>query len=242
MKSKIISYVGKRKTNQDRILAEKIDTDSHLYLVADGMGGYDNGDIAATMVIESLTTFLSNSTQFNKEVIDKAINKANLALRQYQERHQSKLGSTVGGVLVTGKTAKIFWVGDVKILHYSNGKLSFESKSHNLSSELSETDNLNSSKYNHIVTRSIQGNVKKSLPSYQELILNKRDQLFICSDGVHNIIDPNTLQFLLNNEDSTDSLIATIDQRLKKEARDNASLILIEGFDQCELGKDISFK
>tara|TARA_R110002012_G_scaffold321944_1_gene552639 strand:- start:95148 stop:95852 length:705 start_codon:yes stop_codon:yes gene_type:complete len=234
MKSKGITYIGKRKINQDRILTEKINMDSYLYLVADGMGGYDNGDIAATMIIDSLVTFLSNRTQFNIEVIHKAINKANLALRQYQEKHQSKLGSTLGGILVTGKTAITFWVGDVKILHYSKGKLCFESKSHNLSSELSETDNLTSSKYNHIVTRSIQGDVKKSVPSYQELILNNGDQLFICSDGVHNIIDSNTLQYLLNKEDSTDALIATIDQRIEKEAIDNASLILIEGFDFYE--------
>lgn len=69
------------------------------------------------------------------------------------------------------------------------------------------------------------------MPSYQELILNKGDKLFICSDGVHNLIDPQILKFLINKEDSTDSLIATIDQRLKKEASDNASLILIEDFD-----------
>lgn len=235
MKSKVISHIGKRKTNQDLILVKEINTDSHLYLIADGMGGYDNGDIAAEIVIDSLTAFLSNSSQFNENVIHKAINKANLALRQYQEQHQSKLGSTLGGIIISGETAKTFWVGDVKILHYSNGKLCFESKAHNLSSELSETENsndsVNFSKYNHIVTRSIQGDVKKSVPSYQELLLDKRDKLFICSDGVHNIIDPQTLQFLLNNEDSADSLITTIDQRLQKEARDNASLILIEGFD-----------
>ena len=235
MKSKVISHIGKRKTNQDRILAKKINTDSHLYLIADGMGGYNYGDIAAEMVIYSLTAFLSNSSQFNENVIHKAINKANLALHQYQEKHLSKLGSTLSGIIVSGKIAKTFWVGDVKILHYSNGKLRFESKTHNLSSELSETDysndSINFSKFNHIVTRSIQGDIKKSVPSYQELLLNKDNKLFICSDGVHTIIDPQTLQFLLNKEDSTDSLMAIIDQRLEKEASDNASLILIEDFD-----------
>ena len=235
MKSKVISHIGKRKTNQDRVLAKKINTDSYLYIVADGMGGYDDGDIAAEMVIDILNNFLSNSDQFNVNVIHKAINTANLALRQYQEQHQSKLGSTLGGIIVSGRTAKTFWVGDVKILHYSNGKLCFESKSHNLRNELYETDNsngrVNLSKYNHIVTRSIQGDVKKSVPSYHELTLNKGDKLFICSDGVHNIINPNTLQYLLNKEESTGALISTIDQRLQKEASDNASLILIEGFD-----------
>lgn len=235
MKSKIISHIGKRKTNQDRVLAEKINTDSYLYLVADGMGGYDNGEIAAKITIESILTFLSNMEVIDKKSIQKAINKANLAIRQFQEQYQSKLGSTLGGILISGKTVKTFWVGDVKILHYSKGKLCFESKAHNLSSELSEIDSSNGSrnfsKYNHIVTRSIQGDIKKSLPSYQELTLNKGDKLFICSDGVHNLIDSHTLQYLLNKEDSTDSLLATIDQRLEKEAIDNASLILIEGFD-----------
>ena len=83
---------------------KKINIDSYIYLVADGMGGYDNGDIAAEMVIDSLTTFLFNSDQFNVNVIHKAINKANLALRQYQEQHQSKLGSTLGGILISEKT------------------------------------------------------------------------------------------------------------------------------------------
>lgn len=197
--------------------------------------GYDNGDIAAEMVIDSLTTFLSNSSQYNENVIQKAINKANLALHQYQEQHQSKLGSTLGGILISEKTAKTFWVGDVKILHYSNGKLCFESKAHNLNRELSKADNsngsLNFSKYDHIVTHSIQGDVKKSVPSYQELLLNKEDKLFICSDGLHNIIDPQTIQFLLNKEHSTDSLMVTIDKILQKETSDNASLILVEGFD-----------
>lgn len=235
MKSKVISHIGKRKTNQNRIWTKKINTDSYLYLVADGMGGYDNGDIAAEMVIDSLTIFLSNNSQFDENVIQKAINKVNLALRQYQEQHQSKLGSTLGGIIISEKIAKTFWVGNVKILHYLNGKLCFESKAHNLSNELSETDNsndsINFSKYDHIVTRSIQSDVKKSVPSYQELNLDKNDKLFICSDGVHNIIDPKTLQYLLNKEDSTDSLMATIDEILQKETSDNASLILVEGFD-----------
>lgn len=235
MKSIIISHIGKRKTNQDLTLAKKINADSYLYLLADGMGGYDNGDIAAEIVIESTANYLSNSRQLNESVIKKAINKVNLALRKYQEQHHSKLGSTLGGIIITGNLAKVFWVGDVKILHYSQGKLCFESKAHNITNELSSLSSLNKksslSKYDHIVTRSVQGDMKKSIPSYHELLLNKEDQLFICSDGVHNIIDAHSLQYLLSNEGSIDSAIKVIDQRLQKEANDNASLILIEDFD-----------
>lgn len=231
MKATIISHIGKRKTNQDLTLAKKINADSCLYLVADGMGGYDNGDIAAKIVIESTTTYLSNSSEIDESVITKAINKANLTLRKYQEQNHSKLGSTLGGIIVIGNIAKVFWVGDVKILHYSQGKLCFESLAHNITNELAGLDRLSikapSAKYDHIVTRSVQGDIKKSIPSYKEVLLNKGDQLLICSDGVHNIIDSHTLQYMLNNEDSLNSAIDIIDQRLEKEAVDNATLILI---------------
>ena len=143
MKSITLTYKGKRKVNQDVVLIKNIGHDTYLYLVADGMGGYDNGEIAASIVVENIETFLSNCHPIDEFSIDKAINKANLALRQFQEKNISKLGSTIGGAIMSGKSAAIiFWVGDVKILHYSKGKLNFESKSHNLINELSNNEDL----------------------------------------------------------------------------------------------------
>ena len=235
MKATIISHIGKRRINQDFTLVKCINADTFLYLIADGMGGYDNGDIAASIVIDSVSTFLTNTKELNENAIKKAINKANLAVRQYQEQHHSKLGSTLGGIIVSRETARAFWVGDVKILHYSKSKLSFESKPHNLRNELSEADdskeNLDYSKFDHIVTRSIQGDVKKSEPSYQEILLDKDDILFICSDGVHNFIDAQTIQHLIGIEDTNSSVVSIINERLSKEAKDNASLIEIKDFD-----------
>lgn len=195
------------------------------------MGGYDNGDIAAAIVIDSISTYLSKASQLNEDAIHKAIKTANVALRQYQDQHHSKLGSTLGGIIISGKSAITFWVGDVKILHYSKEKLCFESTPHNLTNELTGIKDLNkkrsTSKYDHIVTRSVQGDMEKSLPSYHELQLKVGDKLFICSDGVYNIIDPQTLQYLLKKVNSADSLLKIIDQRLMQEANDNASLIFI---------------
>lgn len=232
MKSTTLTHKGKRKVNQDVILTRNINPDTYLYLVADGMGGYDNGEVAAQIATESILTFLSNIDEITKETIQKAINKANLAIRQYQEQHHSKMGTTLGAIVLSKGVAKCFWVGDIKILHYSDSKLQFESKSHNLINELSDNvpsnEKLKSSKYSHIVTRSIQGDTKKSVISYQELTVKENDELIICSDGVHNIIDSQTMLFLMKNENS--SFIDKINSRLKNEANDNASLISIKNF------------
>ncbi len=233
MKSTTLTHIGKRKVNQDVILTKSIDTNTHLYLVADGMGGYDNGELAAQIATENVLTFLSNIDKINEETIQKAINKANLAIRQYQEQNLSKMGTTLGAIVLSQGIAKCFWVGDIKILHYSNNKLLFESKSHNLINELSNNESSNedfkSSKYSHIVTRSIQGDIKKSVISYQELIVKENDELIICSDGVHSIFDSQTLLFLMKNEQT--GFINKLNDRLKKEANDNASLILISEFE-----------
>ena len=231
MKSITLTHKGKRKINQDVVLIKNINPDTYLYLVADGMGGYENGEIAAQIATESILTFLSNIDEINKETIQKAINKANLAIRQIQEQNHSKMGTTLGAVILSKGIAKCFWVGDIKILHYSDGKLTFESKSHNLINELTDSELSNesfkSSKYSHIVTRSIQGDIKKSIISYQELTIKENDQLIICSDGVHGIIDSQTMLFLMNNKKTNNSFIDQLNERLNNECDDNASLIFI---------------
>ncbi|SNY95265.1 PP2C family protein-serine/threonine phosphatase [Flagellimonas pacifica] len=228
------SHIGKRKTNQDVICESSLGSGTDLYIIADGMGGYDNGRLAASMTVDSISTFLSTLKEINEESIQKAVNKANLVIRQFQELNQSRLGATIGGVIVENNLARCFWVGDVKILRYSDSKLNFESKSHNLFNETSDdaTSNISEikSKYSHIVTRSVQGNLRKSYVSYQELELNdKTDKLIICSDGLHNIIDGHSIEYLLKNSKSSDEVIEKIRNRLKMEAEDNASLIFVFG-------------
>lgn len=231
MNSHLLSHRGKRKDNQDVILSKRLNEDTFLYLIADGMGGYDNGKLAAEMVVESISTFLSTVTLFNEISVQKSINKANLIIRQYQEKHQSKLGATIGGIIVQGNKAKIFWVGDVKIFHFRKNKLQYESNSHNLLNEIKNNESVsalkNAAKYSHIVTRSIHGVLEKSHISYLELVYNEGDIFMICSDGVHDIIDGQSIAYLLNQELNFLDFISKINKRLKEEASDNASTIFI---------------
>lgn len=231
MKSILLSHIGKRKINQDVILAKKLNPDTYVYLIADGMGGYDNGEIAASISIESIFSFLSDVDIIAEENIQKAINKANLAIRQFQEQHQSKLGATIGGVIISENVAKCFWVGDVKIMQFRKNKIIYESKSHNLINDVIESGSLsdgkNFSKYAHVLTRSIHGNIEKSKLSYKELDLLVEDILIVCSDGVHNLIDSDSLEYMVSEKSDFDNTIEKINQRLIVEASDNASLIAI---------------
>ena len=58
MKAIELSHRGKRDINQDLILEYTSIDGSYLFAVIDGMGGYDNGEIAAKMVSENIDAYL----------------------------------------------------------------------------------------------------------------------------------------------------------------------------------------
>ena len=55
--------------------------------------------------------------------------------------------------------------------------------------------------------------------------IKESDLLVICSDGVHDIIDGLGLQHVMNKSNSLEIAIGEIESRLKKEAKDNYSLV-----------------
>lgn len=230
MKSIIFSNKGKREINQDYILVRNLNPETFLFLVADGMGGYEQGEIAASLVSESILTYLSSVSEINPSHVQKAINKANLALRQFKEKVGVKLGTTVGGVIVTSKEALCFWVGDIKIFHFKNNILQRESHSHTLMNEVIDKSSIidieQISKYRHVVTRSVQGEVDRSQIDFFNVVLDEhQDSFVICSDGVSDIFSGIQIQSIMSRAKSDVETINIIENYLSIHGQDNFSLI-----------------
>jgi protein phosphatase len=230
MKSLVFSHKGNREVNQDYILIQNITHNEHILLIADGMGGYEQGDVAAKIVAENIHTYLSNSGKTGIQNIQTAVNKSNLAIKQLTENSQKKIGATVGGIILKEKEAICFWVGDVKIFHFQKNKLQFESNAHTLMNEVIESGAISDInqivKYKHVVTRSIQGDVEFSkIDSHTIETLSGDDLIIICSDGVHDKFNGIQIQQILNTSDGIEQAMWRIEKMLKKEAKDNYSMI-----------------
>ncbi|WP_194977019.1 PP2C family protein-serine/threonine phosphatase [Aquiflexum lacus] len=232
MKAITVSHKGKRDINQDLILDFKAIDGSYLLAVIDGMGGYDYGEIAARIIRENIEAYLSTVGTIDAFHIQKAINKSNLAIRQQKSYLIKNMGATIGGVIIRGSSVIYFWVGDVKILHFRNKVLFFESSPHNLISDLIASGNVSEpsqlSKYRHVVTRSVQGETKKS---HAEILTNdfcdQSDLLIVCSDGVHDTLDCLQIENILRKVESPSDLKAELESRLLEEASDNFSFVII---------------
>jgi serine/threonine protein phosphatase PrpC len=224
------SNKGKRKNNQDYLFSRSINADCILYLVVDGMGGYDYGDLASKLVAENIHTYLSTVNFIDKKEIQYAVNKSNLIIKQKSDDLNAKMGATLGGVIIFKETAFLFWVGDVKIIHIRNEELLFESHSHTLINQMIENGNIINKieRYKHIVTRSVSGAIKDSEIGFQTInTVLPNDLIVIYSDGVSDILNSYQINGVLNSNGSIQEGINQLESLCNLKSKDNFSMILI---------------
>lgn len=230
---KTLSEIGKRTVNQDYILIKRLDAGQQLFLLADGMGGYSDGEVAAKLVSEIIYQELSRASKIGLEEIQIAIRKANESIRQISKVKQVKMGTTIAGLVINKNKAIGFWVGDVKILHFQNKLLKFESESHSLYNEVLKNGSFGNkeraAKFKHVVTRSIQGDTDKSEVELEEIDDLSEDDIFILSsDGIHDNVPSIKVQQIIKSSMNNEDVLNKIESICASNSKDNYSLILIE--------------
>lgn len=177
------SNIGNRKENQDFILIRNLGEDKVLYIVADGMGGYSHGSIAAKSVAESIADSLSEGND-----IDGAVSFANHKLHQViSECNADKMGCCISGLLLNNGTGMGFWVGDCRIYQFRNGEQIYVTEDHSLVAQLEKHKKLTiaqKKRYGHIVSRAIMGGENDNVDQVK-LDVQPDDEIILCTDGIH---------------------------------------------------------
>jgi len=194
MKVFSISEKGKRENNEDFILSSQVSSDCSLFLVADGMGGYSYGEIASSIACSSISEYIqSNFEQSNKkQLIIDALDLANQKIKKKREEFSSKMGTTIAGTLIAGNNALCFWLGDVRLYHFRNNEIIFQSEDHSLINEMKKKGDVTIKeieRFGNIVTKSLSGTTYDEEPSIIELSLIPEDILVLCTDGLWQKID-----------------------------------------------------
>jgi len=210
----IFSYTGKgqRKINEDFYANVKFDESTSLHIVADGMGGYSYGDVAARTAIEAIVKHLYSKyhEQDAEKIIQESLEIANEQILQKQITLQAKLGTTIAGVFIREHTGYAFWLGDVQIYHFRNHVLIFISESHSLVNEMRKSKvlmNKDIERFSSIVTKSLSGNGLTRIP-IAKLELSCNDTISICSDGFY-------------RENDVDKFICLSDQKRMESLENN---------------------
>ena len=131
-----ITDIGqKRKTNQDAIILDK---QRNLFVVADGMGGHNGGDIASALATKEISEYVSQHYEDDPSTLQKkSIIHANNIIKRESEKNEklSGMGTTVVSMLFKGPNLYLANVGDSRNYLINNQTLYQLSKDHSLVQE-----------------------------------------------------------------------------------------------------------
>lgn len=231
-----------REGNEDYYL---IDEALGLYVVCDGMGGHNAGEVASEnaaktvhQMIEAQKDFITtcddsaDSCKTLIQIVRDAVEGACKAVFDMATKDPSLkgMGTTLTMVLSVGKKAVLGHVGDSRLYLMRNDKLYKLSSDHTLLAELLAQGVLTAEEAVHhpggsILTRAIglQESVKVDVLLFDLL---PGDTFLLCSDGMDSVNDPDELSKLLQKDQMESIAEALIDLANQRDGSDNVTTVI----------------
>lgn len=224
-----------RETNEDFILT---DDDLGVYLLADGMGGHNAGEVASKLAVKTAHTFLKKqllSSKYKKfssillksmyaaheEVRDKAVN--DLSMRG--------MGTTLIELIILNNKAFICHVGDSRA-YYFNKALQRLTKDQTMGNRLLE-NNIPRERIPKIqwsiLTQAI-GVGDPPVPDLKQIDISLGDIIMLCSDGLTDMLSDEEIETIIKKEELNIDNIAKslIEAANINGGRDNISVVLVK--------------
>jgi protein phosphatase len=249
LRSDALTDVGRvREHNEDSVLTLECKRDSLLnparmllYVVADGMGGAEAGEVASAIAVETIRNYVEHQTASSGDVglsaiLQEALEQANSRIIEYQTAHPEarSMGSTAVAALIDPPEAAIAWVGDSRAYIHDGLGLRQLSKDHSLVQRLIEIGQITPEEARHhehknVITRSL--GARPTGPAGAESIglrLKRGNRLLLCSDGLTtHVDDPEIGQVLRHHSDPTAAARELVVAANAGGGTDNVSVVVI---------------
>ncbi len=200
-----------------------------LVILADGMGGYEAGEVASSMAIDTLRQILLKETWFTgltedcskpsvpfdvqacKDALVEALNEANRQVYTASRtpgQGRRGMGCTVEVVYVDGQRVVVAHVGDSRTYHYTDGRLVQLTRDQTLVNRLVELGQLTpeeaeSHPRKNELQQAVGGQPVVDVLAY-DAPLKPGDWIIVCSDGLTGHVDPATLTEMIQRADSAE--------------------------------------
>ena len=238
MEAYALTDIGRVRTmNQDYIYSspEKVGSLPNLFLVADGMGGHRAGDRASRLLIDSLTDYIGNcGDQTAVAALNNGIAEANRKIYEAAAADQSLsgMGTTLVAATIEGSTLYVANVGDSRLYLIHGDSIRQVTRDHSYVEEMVAIGQMRrgSEDYNrrkNIITRAL-GIGREVEPDFFEVDLEGGDYILLCSDGLSNMLEDQSMYEIITGEGSLKEKAALLIEEANRQGGiDNIAVVLV---------------
>jgi len=232
----VISEKGKRPGNEDFIFPLHAEPQIDLFIVCDGVGGANRGDVASKLVCEYLAekykdTKIENYTGFDADIFG----------CESQLQHHLSLNSDSVGMATTlallkfqDSTAIVAHAGDSRVYHIREGQILHVTKDHSLVNELISTGYISEEEARthpkkNIITKAITGDKNHTQVDISMIPdINTGDLFLLCSDGILEGINTSFIEDNFHSSSPPSFIIDLISKQCSNKSNDNYSAIVVK--------------
>ena len=226
-----------------------VDNDTSLFVVADGVGGQNAGEVASRMAVEIISSHFNKTTEDDVPFVGapdealsdetnhlaSAIRVANQVIHESSQSNPAMkgMGSTVVGITITGDgLLAVAHAGDSRAYLMRHGGMFQLTNDHSLVAEqvrqgLITEEEAHNSKVKNVITRAL-GAMPDIEVDLSEQPLEPGDVMLLCSDGLTNMVDDDTILTIVqgsaNHDDACSKLIKLANSN---GGKDNITAVLV---------------
>jgi PPM family protein phosphatase len=239
-----VTDIGRRRTtNEDAVF---LDDDLGLYVVADGMGGHQAGEVASRLVVETIRDAMKEYSELdcqdtlegydggfspNANKLRSSILRANRVVNRLssQEGVYRRMGSTVSAALFADETLIVANVGDSPIWLVHNGSMELLSMPHTVMAEQAKLhpgqDSSLAPGIRHLLTRAM-GIEPSVTADVCEVPCFEGDILVMASDGLSNQVTADEILDLVSRERPADACRSLTNLANERGGEDNITVVV----------------
>lgn len=219
-----------RPHNEDAVLERP---DAGLWVVADGMGGHNAGDVASNAVVTALSAMPRHArpSQLLDEVEDR-LHAVNQQLYSASMRSgNGTSGSTVAVLVALERHVLSIWAGDSRIYRRRGQQLAQITRDHSEVQEMVDEGVISSvtaarSEVSNVITRAV-GGADELFLDVEVTELRDGDCYLLCSDGLYRELPDKVLLQTLGRKDPDSACAVLLSQALSGACKDNVSAIVV---------------
>jgi protein phosphatase len=239
-----LNEIGGRSNNEDSVFPEKgkANENNPFFLVCDGIGGHQNGEVASNSICQSFGKFLKpfDPNDFNEAVFQQALKNAyaELDAKDNIPGEGKKMGTTLTFLYLNDKAAFMAHIGDSRIYHIrkegGTASIVYKSPDHSLVNDLLRANIITPEEAEHhpkknVITRAIQPHQEQRSKAeiHQTSDVKAGDYFFLCSDGILEQINDDRLCAIIAKDSGDREKITEIRYACQGHSKDNFSAYLI---------------